>query len=144
MSVAYLDANALAKLYLDEDAAEQQQVIALIEQCGRVASCAICYAEVSGVFARYFHGGQLTEGDYAEKMQLFSEDWETVELVDVVPELSVRAGQLMKGQSNLRAMDALHLAAALHVRAAEPMRFLTFDLHLARVAQALMPDAFST
>ena len=142
MSVAYLDSSALAKLYLDEDKAEHLQVIDLIERCGQVASCAIAYAEVSGVFARYFHESRLTQEDYEEKLARFSADWETVSTVAVAPELSTLAAQLMKSQLGLRAMDALHLAAALRVRAEGDLQFLTFDTHLRRSAQALMPDAF--
>jgi uncharacterized protein len=142
LSVAYLDSSALAKLYLDEDRAEQQQVIDLIERCGQVASCAIAYAEVSGVFARYFHEGQLTQEDYEEKLGRFSADWETVSPVGIAAELSTLAAQLMKSQRGLRAMDALHLAAALEIRAVTDLKFLTFDHHLRRSAQALMPDAF--
>jgi uncharacterized protein len=143
LSVAYLDSSALAKLYLDEDQAEQQQVLELIERCGQVASCAIAYAEVSGVFARYFHEGKLTQEDYEEQLARFSADWETVSLVGIAPELSTLAAQLMKSQRGLRAMDALHLAAALRVRTTDDLQFLTFDNHLQRTAQALMPDAFS-
>jgi uncharacterized protein len=141
LSVAYLDSSALAKLYLDEDPTEQQQVIDLVERCGQVASCAIAYAEVSGVFARYFHEGKLTQGDYDEKLARFSADWETVSAVSIAPELSALAAQLMKSQRGLRAMDALHLASALRVRAEGDLQFLTFDNHLRHSAQAVMPEA---
>ncbi|CAM3320604.1 Ribonuclease VapC [Deinococcus saxicola] len=137
----YLDSNAFARLYLDEDAAERAQVISLFEEYGYVASCAIAYAEVSGVFARYFHQGKLSEAEYSDKMRRFATDWESVEVIDVVPELSILAAQLFKGHSGLRGMDALHLASALALRQSAPIKFLSFDRRLQDVVGKLMPEA---
>lgn len=139
MTVAYLDSSAFAKLYLDEAGGEQ--VEALVEETGRVAACAITYAEVRGVLARYFHDGRLTEEEYASAAEAFEADWETTNVVDVTPALLRQAGELLKGQAGLRAMDALQLAGALQARALEDLRFLSFDVELGRIAEALMPDA---
>ncbi len=139
----YLDSNALAKLYLDEDAAEQQHVLVLLERHERIASCTIAFAEVSGVFARYFHKGVLDEATYADKMQRFLNDWASVNVIDIVPATSTLAAQLMKAHSGLRAMDALHLASALALRQSAPVKLLTFDVRLQAVAQALIPEALA-
>lgn len=139
MTKVYLDSNAFARLYLDEDAAERAQVISLFEEYGYVASCAIAYAEVSGVFARYFHQGKLSEDEYSDKLRRFSNDWETVEVIDVVPELSILAAQLLKALSGLRGMDALHLASALALRESDAIKFLSFDKRLREAAEKLMP-----
>lgn len=139
MTVAYLDSSAFAKLYLDEAGAGE--VAALVEELGQVAACAITYAEVRGVLARYFHDGRLTEEEYASAAEAFESDWETTNVVDVTPALLRQAGELLKGQAGLRAMDALQLAGALQVRALKNLRFLTFDVDLRRIAQALMPEA---
>lgn len=141
-TVVYLDSSAFAKLYLDENEAEQQYVIEQIERYRRVSACVITYTEVCGVFARYFHEKQLTEEEYAERLTLFSSDWATIEAADVTPGLSILAGQLLKAHKGLRAMDALHLASALAIRETQPLQFLSFDAQLNEVAQTLMPDAF--
>ena len=141
--ILYLDSNALAKLYLNEDAAEQQQVLALLKRHERIASCAIAFAEVGSVFARYFYKGVLDEDAYADKMQRFVDDWASVNVVDIVPATSTLAAQLMKAHAGLRAMDALHLASALALRQSASVKLLTFDLRLQAAAQALMPDAFA-
>ena len=141
MSVLYLDSNALAKLYLDEDNAEQEKVIDLLGEYPKVATCIIAYAEVTGIFARLLHAGALAEADYADKLERFSADWETVIVLDVTQETNVRAAQVMKSQPNLRAMDALHLAAALALRQSVSLRFLTFDARLEQAAKGLMPEA---
>lgn len=139
MTVAYLDSSAFAKLYLDEPGREE--VEALVGETGRVAACAIAYAEVRGVLARYLHQGRLTEEEYVSANEAFEADWTTTNVVDLTPVLLRRAGDLLRAHAGLRAMDALHLAAALEVRSAEELRFLTLDLHLGQIAQALMPGA---
>lgn len=141
MSVLYLDSNALAKLYLDEDNTEQEQVIALLGEYPKVATCIIAYAEVTGIFARLFHEGVLNEADYADKLERFSADWETVIVLDVTPEVNNRAAQVMKAQRGLRAMDALHLASALALRQSVSLRFVTFDARLEEAAKKLMAEA---
>ncbi|WP_034409053.1 type II toxin-antitoxin system VapC family toxin [Deinococcus murrayi] len=139
MTVAYLDSSAFAKLYLDEPGREE--VEALVEQTGRVAACAIAYAEVRGVIARYRHEERLTAEEATSAIEAFEADWGTTNVVDVTPALLRLASSLLDAHAGLRAMDALHLAAALEVRAVEETRFLTFDRDLERVAQALMPGA---
>lgn len=139
MTVAYLDSSAFAKLYLNEPGREA--VEALVEETGRVAACAITYAEVRGVLARYLHQGRLTEEEYEGANAAFEADWTTTNVVDLTPALLRLAGDLLRAHAGLRAMDALHLAAALEVRTNEELRFLTFDVDLGRVAQALMPGA---
>lgn len=141
MTVLYLDSNALAKLYLDEDNTEQQRVIDLLGEYPKVATCIIAYAKVSGIFARLFHEGALDEADYTDKLERFSNDWETVIVLDVTQEVNVRAAQVMKAQRGLRAMDALHLAAALALRQSVEVRFVTFDVRLEEAAKKLMAEA---
>lgn len=141
MTVLYLDSNALAKLYLDEDNAEQEGIIDLLGQYPKVCTCIIAYAEVSGIFARLFHERTLDEADYTDRLERFSADWETVIVQDVTPETSVRAAQVMKAQPGLRAMDALHLASALVLRQSVSLRFLSFDTRLQDAAHKLMPEA---
>ena len=140
MTVAYLDSSAFAKLYVNEPGREQ--VEALIEETGRVAACVIAYTEVRSVLARYFHAGRITEAEHAEAADAFGADWATTNVVDLTPAVLRRSGDLLKAHAGLRAMDALHFAAALEVRSIEDLRFLTFDMSLERVARALMPDAW--
>lgn len=143
MTVVFLDSSAFVSLYLDEQVHDQAVVVSVVEVHGRVAACATTYAEVAGVFARHFHEGKLSEAQYGERLELFSADWNTLEVIDLSPSLSRRAGQLLKAHRSLRAMDALQLSAALEARAAVALKFLTFDTDLAAVAQQLMPDAFT-
>ncbi len=140
MSVLYLDANAIAKIYLSDEEG-QATVFNALERHKVIASCAISYAEVTGLMARAFHAGRLTEEQYAEVSASFAEEWNTVKVCDVSTPVSQVAAMLMKAQSGLRAMDALHLASALALRQSTPIKFLSFDKRLGEAAGKLMPEA---
>ena len=141
MTALYLDANAIAKLYLSDEEG-QAAVFDALDRHEVVASCAISYAEVTGLMARAFHTGRLSGEQYADVSASFAEEWSTVQVYDVSTPLSQVAALLMKAQAGLRAMDALHLASALALRQVVPIRFLTFDVRLSEAAKKLMPDAF--
>ncbi|MFK7601923.1 type II toxin-antitoxin system VapC family toxin [Deinococcus sp. SM5_A1] len=142
MSVLYVDSSALAKLYLREDEAKRQQVMALADSADEVASSAIAFAEVASAFARNFHQGKLSEPQFWEYFNSFEQDWQSVTQITVAPSVSSRASQLLKAHAGLRGMDALHLASALIIRETQTLQFLSFDDQLNTVAQAVMPDAF--
>ena len=142
MTVLYLDSNALAKLYLDERTG-RDQVLELLDLHEEVACCLIGYAEVAATIARYFHEGTLDDDAYRQAMNLFTQDWESVRIQPVTPELTQVAALLTRSQRGLRAMDALHLASALALRTQTPIQFLTFDQRLLDAAGRLMPDALA-
>lgn len=105
-TVLYLDANALAKLYVIEE--DSPKVVRAVEAVPNVAACAVAYAEVCGVFARYLRDGPLSEEAHDELTRAFAEDWATVSVIEVSPSVSRLAGQLLKAHraARLRAMDA--------------------------------------
>lgn len=140
MTVLYLDSNAIAKLYLSDEEG-QERVWAALDQHQTVATCAITYAEVTGLIARAFHDARLTEEQYAQAVASFAEEWTSVTVLDVSTPLSQVATMLMKAHKGLRAMDALHLASALALRTSTAIKFLTFDMRLQDVAGKLMSEA---
>lgn len=142
MTVLYVDSSAFVKLYVTEDQTETEQVERALQQNVEVASCLIAYAEVCGTFGRQFQQGRLDDETYWATRRAFEADWENVNATEVTPELSSLAADLLKSQTGLRAMDALHLASALVLRTQQPLKFLSFDKLLNAAAQALMPDAF--
>lgn len=137
MTVLYLDSNAIAKLYLSDEEG-QERVLAAMDQHQTVATCAITYAEVTGLIARAFHDARLTEEQYAQAVASFAEEWASVTVLEVSTPLSQVAALLMKAHKGLRAMDALHLASALALRGSTEIKFLTFDARLKATAQKLM------
>lgn len=140
MTVLYLDSNAIAKIYLTDER-DRDMVFDLLEQYDTVATCAITYAEVAGLLARALHSGRLTEEEYGDAMNSFRQEWGLLEVQEVSLELSQIAAQVMKAHKGLRAMDALHLAAALALRQSVSLRFVTFDARLEEVAKRLMAEA---
>lgn len=140
MTVLYLDSNAIAKIYLTDER-DRELVFKLLEEYETVATCAITYAEVAGLLARALHAGRLSDEEYAEAMTSFAQEWGLLEVKEVNLELSQIAAQVMKSQPGLRAMDALHLAAALALRQSISLRFITFDARLEQAAKGLMPEA---
>lgn len=140
MTVLYLDSNAVAKLYLSDEEG-QERVLAALDRHQTVATCAITYAEVTGLIARALHDVRITEEQYAETVASFAEEWNSVTVLDVSTPLSQMAAMLMKAHKGLRAMDALHLASALALRASTEIKFLSFDARLQDAAGKLMPEA---
>lgn len=136
----YLDSNAIAKIYLTDEQG-REAVFAALETCPTIATCAITYAEVMGLLARAFHDRRLSETEYNAAASAFAQEWSLLEVQDVTFLLSQLAGQLMKAQPGLRAMDALHLAAGLALRQSVALRFLTFDTRLENAVRKLMPEA---
>jgi len=135
--LAYLDTNALVKLYVEEDG--QARVEALISEVGgALTTSVITYAESRGVFARYRREGKLTEEEHTDIVTAFDVDWQGMNEVDVTPAVYRRAGKLLAAHANLRAMDAIHMSSALEARAKTAIKFLTFDTHLEAVAKALL------
>ncbi|WP_425148507.1 type II toxin-antitoxin system VapC family toxin [Deinococcus sp.] len=137
----YLDANAIAKIYLSD---EQGQAIVFeaLDRHQVIATCAITYAEVTGLMARAFHDGRLTEEEYAERLASFTQEWKNVTVYEVSTLLSQVAAMLTKAHKGLRAMDALHLASALALRQSVQVKFLSFDERLNEAAEKMVPDAF--
>ena len=140
MTVLYLDSNAIAKIYLTDER-DRDIVFGLLEAHETVATCAITYAEVAGLLARAFHSGRLSEEEYGESLSHFTQEWSLLEVQQISLELSQIAAQVMKAHKGLRAMDALHLAAALALRQSVSLRFVTFDVRLEEAAGKLMPGA---
>lgn len=141
MTTLYLDSNAFVKLFTDENMGEAAQIEAALEKSSDLASSAITYAEVCGVFARQFQQGRMSEEVYWATRQAFEDNWEQVNILEVSATVSKIAADVLKAQQGLRAMDALHLASALALRTSTAIRFLTFDVRLQDAAGKLMPEA---
>ena len=135
--VAYLDTNALVKLYLPEPQGSGR-VQALIEATDGVATSAITYPEARGVFARVLARTQLSTQEHDERLSAFESDWLTLTVVDLTERVYRRAGDLMAAHPTLRGMDAIQLSSALEAREDAGIRFLSFDTDLQHVAEAML------
>lgn len=117
----YLDASAFVKRYIDEKGSE---AIRQAMEGARWSACRICFVET--VRAVDSVAGQ-------PGVRKVREDWPSVDVVEVDQALSERAAQLTLSH-RLRALDALHLAAALSLPTGD-LTFATWDTHLHRAAR---------
>ncbi len=138
-TLAYLDTNALVKLYLPEEGG--QQVIDLLDEVDGVVTSVLSYPETLSVFARALDRGLITEERYDLARQEFEEDWTMALRIEMVEAVYRRAGSLMKHQPKLRTLDALHLSSALEARQHYDLQFLTFDKALRAAAIAILGQA---
>jgi uncharacterized protein len=118
----YLDSSALVKRYVAEDGSDE--VRAAMEAADICSACQVGFVETVRAVAR-------AEGDRA--LERVEDDWKAFDLADVDQALADRAAQVALS-SGLRALDALHLAAALELPDDNPV-FATWDARLHRAAR---------
>ena len=132
----YLDASALAKLYVRESDSD------LLDEAldGRedLTTSDLSITEAISAAARRHREGTLSAPDLARvRSQLVADrDDGPYRCMSLVPELHREAERILVTVRAvpLRASDALHLAQAISARATV---FLTFDRRLARAAEAV-------
>ncbi len=120
--ILYLDASALVKRYVEE--AGSDAVLDAMDPAFDWVMCRVGYVETAGAVAR---GGGV--GD----LDRFRRDWSLIDVVEISQSLVERAASLAVS-SGLRALDALHLAAALSVLGGDVL-FATWDVRLHRAAR---------
>jgi predicted nucleic acid-binding protein len=112
--ICYLDTSALVKLYVHEQGSEI--VHKLVDEAVVVATCKVAYPEARSALARGFREEMLTEKDYRLVVTVLQQDWSRYLALDVTDSLVWLAGDLAE-QHRLRGFDAVHLAAALSLKA---------------------------
>jgi predicted nucleic acid-binding protein len=129
MRILY-DASALYKRYNDEPGREQ--VLALGESASDVVVAAHCKSEIASAINRQRHDGLVSAADYARIMALLHQDFAEFSRMDLDERVEALAIAAME-RTRLRAMDALHIGAAL---AARVDLFVTADRRQADAAQS--------
>lgn len=131
--ILYLDTSALLKLFLTESSSEF--VSEMVEKAKALAVSRIGYVECFSALARRRRQSRLTEAEYTAAAGELSKRWP--EIVSV--ELDEFAAAELARRHGLRALDALHLAAASKVRSGGgeiSILFCTFDARQAAAAEA--------
>lgn len=129
MKLAF-DPSALVKRYLDERGRDAVQ--ALLEQASQVAVAAHCKAEIVSAFARNQHDGVMPAGEVLRLVGLLHADFDDFERVELDRRVETLTLALLL-RHRLRAMDALHVAAA---QQAGVDLFITADRRQAQAAAA--------
>ena len=133
--ILYLDTSALAKLYVAEEGS--QLIQQSLEKALVVATCEIAYVEMRSALARRRREHLLSPTAWRRTVGAFDRDWANFFLVNVGRQL-LRHAAATAERYNLRAYDALHLAASLALKAQtkEQIVFACWDNALAGAARA--------
>lgn len=131
--IAYFDTSAAVKLVIDERGS--QEAARIWSGARRVVSSVLMYPEARAALKRARRERRL--GDAALRLAVagFERLWRHVERVGVDAGLAVRAGVLAH-EHDLRGYDAVHLAAAEAVAAADVV-FVGADVDLCAAAGRL-------
>ncbi len=114
MPLCYLDTSGLVKRYVPE--AGSAWVTHLCEQ-EPLATSLIAVTEIASALARRAREGSLTEQQRDTLFRAVVRDARTLVLVDTNRLVAQRAAQLLlaaPAHFRLRALDAIHLASAVH------------------------------
>ena len=132
--VAYLDASALVKRYVEEDGTEAVQ--ALLARVAIAGTATITQVEVTAALAKAVRVGVLLRDEAASALDLFQAEWRTLERLQVMEPVLARAS-VLAWEEGLRGYDATHLAAALiwQELLGEPVIMATFDRQLWEAAR---------
>jgi len=118
----YLDSSALVKRYVAEAGSDEVRVA--MAEAEKVTSCRLAFVEtVRAVGLRTGTQGVLR----------FKNEWRDVNVVEIDQGLAERAAEIALA-TELRALDAIHLAAALSLSVGRPV-FATWDARLHRAAR---------
>jgi predicted nucleic acid-binding protein len=120
--ILYLDASALVKRYVREQGSDLvRNAMSTMEAW---AMCRVGFVETIGAIAR---GGE------DEDVARAKSDWVGFHVVELSQALTEHAAELGI-EHGLRALDAIHLAAALSIGDGKPI-FATWDVRLHRAAR---------
>jgi len=131
--IVYLDASCLVKLYVEEDGSADVRL--WCDHSAAVATTRLAFVESVSALTRRHREGDLTEIDAGAAVSRLEADWPAFVRVDVDEAL---AGDVAR-RHDLRALDAVHLAAALTLSVAMPdveVVFVTRDRRQALAAAA--------
>lgn len=135
MTLLYLDTSALARLYTLEPGHEKVRA-AQAAATGDITH-AITYVELHSALAGRKRRKVMAGRAYQTALHDFERDWLTIRHIATDDQLLHDAARLAQTHP-LRAYDAVHLAAAQAI-APLGVQFMTFDVGLRSVAEAVMP-----
>jgi len=132
--IAYFDASALVKRYLEESGTPD--VLRLSDSATTAATSLISRAEVAAAISRAGRLGAVPMSAAEQALRNFRRDWVYLFRVRVEETTMARADALA-WELGLRGYDAVHLASALAWREsiAESPLFATYDRALGKAAR---------
>lgn len=144
--IVYLDTSAIARFYLPE--AHRDQMLRFLAGASALTTHSFTQIEMASALAKAHRDQRISNEDLKAARDRFARDWLQFDRVLPDDATAFDAARLIE-RFVLRAMDALHLAAAERVRRAIAPRafaFLSFDAQQNDAARALgmmIPDLTS-
>jgi len=135
----YLDTSALIKLYVSE--VGSPDVARWVRNAARVATARVAYPEARAALARRAREHALTPAHHRRCVRDLDRDFSSLVLVEIDDTLARLAGELAARRA-LRGFDAIHIAAAITLRAAAP-GFTAFGVFDARLEAAARAEGFA-
>ncbi|MGF1661247.1 MAG: type II toxin-antitoxin system VapC family toxin [Kineosporiaceae bacterium] len=112
--MTYVDTSALIELIITEPGTER--AVSVWNASDLTSSSALVEVEAAAALAAARRGGRLSAGDLRDAGERLDELLDALTLVGVTPRIVTTARHLAGGEA-LRGYDAVHLAAALTLRA---------------------------
>ena len=130
--IRYFDASALVKRYVEEN---HSRDVAMKLSSSNAVTCRLSESEIASALARRHREGSLPRSARNRLLAAMRLDMESLYLVEITPEVSATAIELLMRYS-LRSGDAPHLASALMLarRCNLEIQFVCYDQSLNEAA----------
>jgi len=106
----FFDTSAFIKRYVDEPGSDQ--VIKICSEAEQLILCVLCIPEMISTLNRLVREKRLAKNLYMRTKSYIVTDLEDIAVCNITPEVLRQAVRCLENNP-LRAMDALHVAAAL-------------------------------
>jgi hypothetical protein len=108
--LSFFDSSAFAKRFIEESGSGEIENICFDSESIAVSS--ICFPEIISALNRRLRESSISKKDYLLIKERLIEEFENIEIVNVVPEVIAKSILLLE-KNSLRTLDAIHLASAL-------------------------------
>lgn len=108
--LTFFDSSAFAKRFVEETGSDEIEKICL--ESDSIALSSNCFPEIISALNRRLRENNLVKKEYILIKEKMIEEFESLEIINVVPEVISKAITLLE-KYNLRTLDALHIASAI-------------------------------
>jgi predicted nucleic acid-binding protein len=108
--ISFFDSSAFAKRFIEESGSNEIEKICFDSESIAVSS--ICFPEIISALNRRLRENSISKKDYLLIKERLIEEFEHIEIINVVPEVIAKSILLLE-KNSLRTLDAIHVASAL-------------------------------
>ncbi|MBE0552009.1 MAG: type II toxin-antitoxin system VapC family toxin [Ignavibacterium sp.] len=108
--ISFFDSSAFAKRFIEESGSDEIEKICFDSESIAVSS--ICFPEIISALNRRLRESSISKKDYLLIKERLIEEFEHIEIINVVPEVIAKSITLLE-KNSLRTLDAIHVASAL-------------------------------